>query len=263
MSCIELDDEESAVSSALISANQADETSKFYIVGSAINHKGLLKKVDLCFIRVYRFSSNFCELILLHKTAVEYLPTAFAPFNSGFLAGIGPILRLYDIGRKRVLRRAEFKQIPNIIVQIHHLGKRIYVADVQESILFLKYYPKHNEFNMFADDITKRFVTSMYLIDYDSVVIGDKFGNISVLRLPTDFSFRVEENLMPWKVGSVKNQSFKVKIKCNFFVGDVVTSICRAKFQPGGDEEETRVITNPWHGPYCIQVLLFSMPLCD
>merc|ERR1719335_1738615 len=76
----------------------------------------------------------------------------------------------------------------------------------------------------------------MCLIDYDTVAVGDKFGNFSVLRLPADSSSRVELNLIARKTDNSKSQCFKIRAECNFFVGDIVTSMHKVKFQPGGDE---------------------------
>jgi len=58
------------------------------------------------------------------------------------------------------------------------------VADVQESILFVRYKWMENQLIIFADGINPRYVTTMCLLDYDTAAVADKFGNISVMRLP-------------------------------------------------------------------------------
>ena len=43
----------------------------------------------------------------LHKTEVEDIPTALAGFNGHLLAGVGNVLRLYKLGKKRFLKKSE------------------------------------------------------------------------------------------------------------------------------------------------------------
>jgi splicing factor 3B subunit 3 len=234
--CTELDNDESVVSTTMMLTTQTEEKNDLYIVGSVINQQSSPRRADICFIRVYIFLANLRQLKLLSKTRVEDFPTALAPFNGCLLAGIASTVRLYKIGKKRVLRKAEFKGIPNLITNISHIGKRIYVSDVQESVFILKYRPKDNDIHMIADDSIKRFVTSMCLIDYDTVAVGDKFGNLSILRLPADSSHRAEQDLVIRKADNSKNLYSKLRTECNFFVGDIVTSITKAKICPGGDE---------------------------
>jgi splicing factor 3B subunit 3 len=44
---------------------------------------------------------------------------------------------------------------------------------------------------VFADDGAPRYVTALLPLDYDTVAVADKFGNLSVLRLPPDVSAQV------------------------------------------------------------------------
>ena len=42
---------------------------------------------------------------MLHKTQVEDVPYAMAPFSGRLLAGVGNKLRIYDMGKKKLLRK--------------------------------------------------------------------------------------------------------------------------------------------------------------
>jgi splicing factor 3B subunit 3 len=44
---------------------------------------------------------------------------------------VGKLLRLYDLGRKKLLRKCENKHIPHMVVDIKTIGERIIVSDVQ------------------------------------------------------------------------------------------------------------------------------------
>lgn len=49
------------------------------------------------------------SLELVHKTTVDNVPTAICGFQGRVIIGIGRILRLYDIGKKKLLRKCENK----------------------------------------------------------------------------------------------------------------------------------------------------------
>lgn len=55
---------------------------------------------------------------LLHSTPCENIPGAFAELKGKLLAGVGPILRVYDLGLKKLLRKQENKNFTSSIVKI-------------------------------------------------------------------------------------------------------------------------------------------------
>lgn len=142
------------------------------------------------FLQVY----NTGKLELVHKTPVDEYPGALAAFNGKLLAGVGRMLRLYDIGRRKLLRKCENRHIPNLIADIKTIRQRIYVSDVQESIFCVKYKKRENQLIIFADDTNPRWITNTCVLDYDTVAMSDKFGNIAVMRLPQSVSDDVDED---------------------------------------------------------------------
>ncbi len=117
-----------------------------------------------------------------HQTPVEGgLPTALCGFQGRLLVGVGRFLRLYDLGRKKLLRKCENKHIPNTIVQIQHIGTRIIVCDQKESVFFVKYRRSDNVLSVFCDDTNPRWCTTACILDYSTVCAADKFGNITVV----------------------------------------------------------------------------------
>lgn len=94
------------------------------------------------FMHVYRIVSSAqskWSLQLVHKTPVEDVPYALCAFQGRLLVGIRNILRIYDMGKKKMLRKCENKNLPNFIVSIHTHQERIYVGDITESFHFIKY----------------------------------------------------------------------------------------------------------------------------
>jgi len=71
------------------------------------------------------------RLELMHKTQIEGIPGALTPFKGRLLVGVGPALRLFDLGRKKLLRKCEFRQLPHHVVQLHSVGSRVFAGDVQ------------------------------------------------------------------------------------------------------------------------------------
>ena len=58
----------------------------------------------------------------MHKTPVDDVPGAIAAFQGRVLIGVGKNLRVYDLGKKKLLRKCENK------VNITHLECLIWLA---------------------------------------------------------------------------------------------------------------------------------------
>lgn len=129
---LELQNNEAAVSICTVNFHGKDHGT-LLAVGTA---KGLQfwpkRSLDAGYIHIYKFKEDGRTLELLHKTQVEGVPLALCQFQGRLLAGIGPVLRLYDLGLKRLLRKCENKLFPNTITSIYAYRDRIYVGDMQE-----------------------------------------------------------------------------------------------------------------------------------
>ncbi len=82
---------------------------QFFIVGTA---KDLTFKPRACtegYIYVYRVLDGQ-QLNLFNKTTVENeIPKALCPFQGRLCVGIGKLLRIYDLGKKRLLKKCEYR----------------------------------------------------------------------------------------------------------------------------------------------------------
>eukprot|EP01136_Pigoraptor_vietnamica_P039230 Opistho-1_new@9770 len=180
------------------------------------------------------------QLELYHKTPVEDVPGAIHPFQGRIVAGVGNLVRIYDLGKRKLLRKCENKHVPNFVTSISTMGPRIVVGDVQESFHFLKYRPTENLLTIFADDTVPRWLTCATMVDYDTMAGADKFGNVYIVRLPADCSDDVDEDptgaRSVWERGTLNGAQQKVEILVNFHVGDTVTSLQKTSLVPGGPE---------------------------
>ncbi len=63
------------------------------------------------YVRVYRLADEGRRLELLHKTPVEGgVPGCLCGHKGRLLAGVGPTLRLYELGKKKLLRKCEYNR---------------------------------------------------------------------------------------------------------------------------------------------------------
>ena len=90
------------------------------------------------------------------QTPLDDVPVAMKPFQGRLLVGVGHLLRIYDIGKKKMLRKCENKHLPTLVVDIQTVGSRIFVSDIQEAVHFVKYKAADNQLVIFADEVYQR-----------------------------------------------------------------------------------------------------------
>ena len=170
---------------------------RFLIVGCAFSmtlNPHSCQTASIHTYKIHQSDKGKVHLEFLHKTPVDDIPAAIATFQGRILVGVGRILRIYDMGKKKLLRKCENKKISTFITAIDSIGFRIIVHDIQDSFHFLKYKRKDNQLVLFADDVNTRFLTCGCLVDYDTVVGADKFGNVFFVRLPPDVRDDIEDD---------------------------------------------------------------------
>nr|CAG8441343.1 1268_t:CDS:10 [Entrophospora candida] len=226
MSVIELEDNEAAFSVATVNFHGHNEV--FLVVGAAKDANLAPRTCSSGFLYVYQFVDNGNSLKLIHKTICDDIPLALLGFQGRLLAGVGKALRIYDLGKRKLLRKCESK------------GNRIIICDVQESIHYASYRQHDNRIIIFADDTTPRWITTTTMLDYDTIAGGDKFGNFFIDRLPAETSEEVDEdptgNKIMYEKGYLMGAPHKVTMIAHYHVGDIITSIHRTNLVAGGRE---------------------------
>jgi splicing factor 3B subunit 3 len=237
---IYLEDNEAAVSIAAASfTSQDDET--FLLIGTGKDMVASPASSSGGFIHVYRFQDNGRSLEFIHKTKVDLPPRALLAFQGRLAAGIGNELRLYDLGMRQLLRKAQaINAVPNMIVDLQTQGSRIIVADVQEGVSYVVYKFQDNNLIPFADDVMSRWATTTTMVDYETTAGGDKFGNLWLVRCPTKISEAADEegsgaHLIHEKtyLGGTAN---RLESMVNFFCQDIPVSVQKTSLVPGGRE---------------------------
>jgi len=148
---------------------------------------------------------------------------------------------MYELGKRKLLRKCENRLFPTCIVRLCASGDRIFVGDMCESVHYVKYRRHDNTLSIFADDVVPRFITSMATpaVDYSTVFCGDKFGNIFSLTLPPeadDDAVSHTGTRMIWDQGVLNGAPNKLENPTHYHLGEVVTSIQKCSLVVGGPE---------------------------
>jgi splicing factor 3B subunit 3 len=234
LSILELPSNQSAVSLAIVEF--LERGSEIFLAVGVVKDMVLQpRSITSASIHIYRFVSDFKVLELLHETPVDAIPLALAPFQGRLLAGVGSALRVYDIGKKKLLRKAENRNIPNTIRWIESRGDRIYIGDVVDGFHMLTYRKAEKQLVLFADCTIPRFLTASALLDYNTIAGADKFGSVFVYRLPEEISEESDSNTGAYVEGEswLHGAPNKLKDIINFYVGDTVTSLQKTSMIPG------------------------------
>jgi splicing factor 3B subunit 3 len=103
---------------------------------------------------------------------------------------------------------------------------------MQQSLTFLAYKAAESQLIVVADDTQSRWTTCSTMVDYTTVVAGDRFGNIFVNRLDSVISDEVDQDATG--LGTIREKSqlngapHKTQMIAHFHVGDLVTSVHKA-----------------------------------
>ena len=237
LDCIELGRNEAALCCANVRF-QSRGGESLLAVGTVSGMTMHPLKYSASHIVLYRVV-NGNRLQLLHRTKVDDGPVlALAHFQGKLLAGIGQTLRLYEMGKRQLLKKCELRGLPTMVKTIKGAGDRAYVGDMMQSMQFVRYDSSANRLILVASDKVPRPIVCQELLDMSTVAVGDKFGNISILRLPrgADASaVDVSGSRALWD-SSREDATPKLETLCNYYVGEVVTGMTKASLVAGGAE---------------------------
>jgi splicing factor 3B subunit 3 len=207
-------------------------------VGTVTGMTMLPLKQQASHVLLYRVV-NGERLQLLHRTKVEDGPVlAMAHFQGRLLVGIGKTLRLYEMGKRQLLRKCEIRGLPTMVKTLQTVADRAFIGDMLQSVQIVRYDSATNRLVLIANDPTPRPITAQEILDLNTVAVGDKFGNIAVLRLPrgADASAVDLSGIRALWDSSREDSTPKLELLCQYHVGEVVTSMTLASLVAGGAE---------------------------
>ncbi|KAF9652978.1 hypothetical protein BDM02DRAFT_3160528 [Thelephora ganbajun] len=236
---LKLDNNEAAFSIAVVPFSAKGGESHL-VVGTAQDTFLSPRSCTSGFLRTYSFTNGGTGLELLHKTETDDVPLAVMAFQGRLVAGVGKALRIYDMGKKKLLRKVENKSFGGAIISLNTQGSRIIVGDMQESVHYAVYKAPENRLLVFADDTQPRWTTATAMLDYNTVAAADRFGNVFVNRLDSKVSDQVDDD--PTGAGILHEKGIlmgaphKTSLLAHFHVGDLVTSLHKVALVAGGRE---------------------------
>jgi splicing factor 3B subunit 3 len=236
---IEMTENEAAFSIAIVSFSSQDDQT-FLVVGTGKNTQVSPHKSECGYIHIYRFLDDGKSLEFVHKTKTDEPARALLGFQGRLLAGTGKSLKIYDLGMRQLLRKAQAEVAANLIVGLQTQGSRIIVSDVQESVTYCVYKYQDNKIIPFSDDMVPRWTTATTMLDYETVAGGDKFGNFWIVRCPKKASEESDED--PAGGHLLHERSYlqgtpnRLELMAHFFTQDIPTSVQKAQLVAGGRE---------------------------
>lgn len=176
------------------------------------------------------FNSN---MGLVHTTDVDSAPLAMKPYNGMLLVGVAGQVRMYSMGLKQLLRKAQIDvghRVTSLDVFPH--SNRIAVGDIRQSVTLLlhKLHKDSHVFYPLCCDRIQRQVTCMAFVDYETVAVGDRFGNFSLLRVPEEASKIADEDFNAVHLRNLEptfnaSAHFRFQQIASYHLEDVPTSI--------------------------------------
>jgi len=150
------------------------------------------------------------------------------------------MLRIYDLGMRQLLRKAEAEVVSNLIVGLQTQGSRIIVSDVSESVSMVVYKFQENKLIPFVDDTIARWTTCTTMVDYETVAGGDKFGNLWLLRCPTKASEEADEEgsgaHLQHEKQYLQGAPHRLSLMVHNYSQDIPTSIQKTSLVAGGKD---------------------------
>lgn len=110
----EFEDKET-VFSLYISKNVGLPGQAYLFLGIGVDAT-LQRGCKAAFIDTYIFSQDGRSMQLLHKTSCEQIPSAFNEIRGRIVCGVGSILRVYEMGQKKLLRKYDNRNFKSAIV---------------------------------------------------------------------------------------------------------------------------------------------------
>ncbi|CAD7967230.1 unnamed protein product [Amoebophrya sp. A25] len=235
---VNLDIDECAVSTTVCYFTQLPRQ-PCLVVATAHNMTLIPKKAQRTAIKTFMYDENY-QLQVIHSTATPDIVQCLFPFEGRLLAGVGKYLVIYELGKRKLLKKCEYKNLPEQISWIHVKNDRIYCCDVRESFHVLKYNREDNALFVVCDDVAPRYMMTASVIDYRTMLGSDKFDNLFMARVPEHCANDEQVDVTGMRLKSdtayILNQTPKLEHVMQFHVGETVTALEKTPIALGGSD---------------------------
>lgn len=234
---IELEDNEAAFSLATVEFTSR-EGELYLAVGTARGARLLPKSCQQAYILLYKIIDEGKQLEFVHRTETSEIPLSLLAFQGRLLVALAGTVRLYDIGKKRCLRKSETQITENAIINMHTQEDRVILADNVDSVHYAVFKESENRLICFANDIIPRATTASAMVDYETIAGGDRYGNLWIVRCPADVSALADNdatgNALLHEKGYLQGAAHRLDTIAHYFLGDIPTSISKTTLVTGG-----------------------------
>ena len=249
---IDFEANEHILETKVVSFRQA-ENETFLLVSLVSDYHATKQTFTESRVALYMFEKEGTKLRFFHDTRMDAMVTAAASFRGRLLLAVGGYIRLYQLGRKQFLKKGEYKNQYGMITGIKVSNDRVYLSDSRNSVFLLRF--KEGKFTELADDVLPRYVTAFALLDHHTVSLTDKFGNLSVLRLPPDSEQELSEDFLTykfkWESGYLNGAPVKFDQLCSFYLQSTPTALQKVTF--ASSQEEALLIADV-HGAFRLMI---------
>ena len=243
---LDLDVDETAIAFTICRFNQLKDMRPCLVVATAkgvgVNNRSSLSS----YLKTYLYDASY-HLQLVHVTQIDEtvaLPSRVIEMSGRLLvafSGIG-LLRLYELGKRKLLLKCEYRDAQQS--GYSWLGtreSRIFAGDMSKGIQVLEFDEVNHALKHICRDICNRWVTTCLILDAEvsqsillflslqTIIAGDKFGNVTVLRVPPSDTRSISDSLKPDKSGA------SMEHLCQFYCGDIITSLQLARSTSGAE----------------------------
>lgn len=127
----------------------------------------------------------------LQEFAFDRPPLALAVYGDAVLAGIGRRIVEFRCNEAKEWSSFEnlFTDVPTQVAFIETSDNFIWVGDRTQSVFCFLHDPKKDKRCLVACDPEPRQLTAMSVVKQHHIAVGDKFGKITVLRLPDEVAY--------------------------------------------------------------------------
>eukprot|EP00435_Cladocopium_sp_Y103_P007532 s4350_g2.t1 len=207
------------------------------VVGTVYNMTLYPRHAPKATIKTYMYDERY-HLQLIHSTPLDDVPLCLFPFEGRLLASVGKNLRIYELGKRKLLRKCEYKNIPEGLMWMHVKGDKIFAGDLRESFHIFKYRRSDNQLFVLSDDQAPRWMTCATVLDSMTMAGADKFDNFFVCRIPEEALRRGDHTGLRLKADTayLTGATPKLDSIVQFHVGDTVTALEKTTLAQGGSE---------------------------
>lgn len=207
----------------------------------AINFGATIKFDDSEYLAVaaglslYIYKLNpYSKLEFVYTTPISSKCNFLCPFNGMLLTALRNEIILFTPGKKQLLRKSYIKLEASNIKSVRCSRDLIYVGDSQASVQVVRFSNHHLQ--LVAADFVPRGSQSMALLDHSSICIGDRLGNIALLRFVKADDLNDSNKSTRSNTHEILTSVDKLELLNSFCVNDAITSLSKGILSPAGVE---------------------------